>query len=83
VQQNLEPSVGGTMPAAAAAQRPVIGAPRLQQQQRAPQPVRVAPGRYPVQTYPRPVQAYPRPLPPRKLRPYPEPTPTHKQHPPY
>jgi Putative adhesin len=90
VQQNLDASIGGTAPAAAA-QRPVIGAPRLQQggyqgsaaagtrvqQQPArvqPQPVRVAPGHYPA--------PYQRPLPPRKLRPVPAPTPTRK-HPPY
>jgi Putative adhesin len=90
VQQNLEPSIGGTMPAAAAAaQRPVIGAPRMQPQ-RAPQPMRVAPGQYPAQAYPRqayprppyPRQPYPRPVPPGKARPYPQPTPNRK-HPPY
>jgi hypothetical protein len=85
VQQNLEPSMGGMVPAAAAQQRPAIGAPRLQRPTGYPAaPVRVAPvhypPRYPVQSYPH--QPYPGQVQPRKMRPYPQPTPAH-QHPPY
>ncbi len=82
VQQNLEPSLGGMAPAAAAQQRPAIGAPRFQRPTGYPAaPVRVAPApaHYPARY---PAQPYPRSLPPRKLRPYPQATPAQK-HPPY
>jgi Putative adhesin len=83
MQQNLESSMGGMAPAAAA-QRPAFYPPgsAAAAGARMQQPARVAPMHYPANYPVRYPQAYPRALPPAKPRPYSQSTPAPRKHPP-